>query len=298
MANDYHRKVSRPITALFVDISGSSLLWAVRGDAEASVAIATCVDLLEATSKQSGGQVVKRVGDAILAVFDDARAAVNGAAAMQHMVDAPDSPLRGEGLALRTGIATGTAVLDGSDAYGDVINVAARLVSLGGSGEIFLDGETFNALSPDMRESVRLIDQIALRGRPDWVLVYEFLWKKEMATVSMPAARREQGGAARLVLTHGGLEFQVGLDRPKLRIGRNGDNDIVVADRVVSRWHAEVVMRGSKFFLVDNSANGTQVRPDGDAPVQLMREELVLVGAGTIIVVDASTAAPIAYRVR
>jgi Ca-activated chloride channel family protein len=50
------------------------------------------------------------------------------------------------------------------------------------------------------------------------------------------------------------LELDVGL----LRIGRAADNDIVIPDNNVSRYHCQIVRDGDSLFLIDlNSTNGT-----------------------------------------
>jgi len=101
-----------PITVIFADISGSTMLCAVRGDETAYKLVSTCLTILEAEVQRFGGRVIKRVGDAILAVFDSAEPAVHAAQSMQIALEAPGSEVHAEGVRVRVGIATGTAVLD------------------------------------------------------------------------------------------------------------------------------------------------------------------------------------------
>ena len=65
-------------------------------------------------------------------------------------------------------------------------------------------------------------------------------------------------------------------------LGRDGHNDVVIADRMASRLHARIERRSGKFVLVDHSSNGTYVTIDGEKPIQLRREALVLRGRGRI----------------
>lgn len=282
------------ITVIFADISGSTLLCAVRGDETAYKLVSTCLGILETEVQRFGGRVIKRVGDAILAVFEAAEPAVHAAQHMQMALEAPDCEVRAEGVRVRVGIATGTAVLDAGDIYGDVVNVAARLTSLAGADEVFMAGETFEALPPPMRDPVRVIDQLALRGRPDWVLVYQYLWKQEGATVSTNV--RPRGYTAALELTYGGETYALGPSRPKLSIGRDPDNDVSIEETVVSRHHCEVVLRGDKFLLVDRSTNGTWVLTDGGDTFRVTREELTLAGSGRILP-GRQNLEPLRYRV-
>jgi class 3 adenylate cyclase len=296
MADDSAPIAAPALTVLFADISGSTLMYAVRGNEAAYTLTSTCLGLLEEQVHRLGGAVVKRVGDAILARFEDAEAAVRAAAGMQHALEAPDCPVRGEGLHVRTGIATGTALLDAGDVYGDVVNVAARLVALAGADEILLAGETYDALSEDLREPTRLIDQLALRGRPDWVLVYEYLWKREDTTVSAGDRTRARGYLTGIEVSYGARSFALGPDRPKLTIGRDEANDVAIAEEVVSRHHADIVLRGDKFVLIDRSTNGTYVLTDGGDVMRLRREEMTLAGSGRIVP-GRTTLQPIRYRV-
>lgn len=57
-------------------------------------------------------------------------------------------------------------------------------------------------------------------------------------------------------LVVGGMIFP--LDKPVFRIGRSLDNDLVLNDPSVSRYHAEIQYQNSRFLLVDkNSSTGT-----------------------------------------
>jgi uncharacterized RDD family membrane protein YckC len=48
------------------------------------------------------------------------------------------------------------------------------------------------------------------------------------------------------------------LDRPRLRLGRQGDNDIILPDREVSRHHARLEQQGDLLLITDEgSSNGT-----------------------------------------
>jgi hypothetical protein len=65
---------------------------------------------------------------------------------------------------------------------------------------------------------------------------------------------------ARLVADDGA---EITLDRPVTRIGRAPDNDVVLADRAVSRHHAEVRREGDGFAVADvGSTNGTYCNGD------------------------------------
>jgi adenylate cyclase len=268
------------LTVLFADMTGSTLLYALRGNEAAFTLTSRCLVLLEEHVRATGGLVIKRIGDAVLATFETAAAAVSAAVGMHIALDDARCAADGEDVHVRVGISTGAAVLDAGDVYGDVVNVAARLVSLAGADEIFLAGESYEALPPAMRDSIRLIDQLALRGRPNAVVVYEYLWKTEGATISAAPATRT--GGAVLEVRYGSLTIAVGPERPRVTLGRDEENDIAVPEQVVSRHHADVVVRGDKFLIIDRSTNGTYVVTEGGQSFRLNREELALSVSGRI----------------
>ena len=67
-----------------------------------------------------------------------------------------------------------------------------------------------------------------------------------------------------------------------ITLGRDAQNDIVIADRKASRLHARVERRRDKFVIVDQSSNGTYVTVDGEPEIMLRREELMLRGRGRV----------------
>ena len=65
-------------------------------------------------------------------------------------------------------------------------------------------------------------------------------------------------------------------------LGRDINNDIVIADRKASRMHAHIERRRDKFVLIDHSSNGTWVTVEGKTEITLRREELILRGRGHV----------------
>ena len=67
-----------------------------------------------------------------------------------------------------------------------------------------------------------------------------------------------------------------------MTLGRDQQNDVVIADRMASRMHARIERRRDKFVLVDQSSNGTFVTIEGEPEIQLRREEMILRGRGRV----------------
>ena len=85
-----------------------------------------------------------------------------------------------------------------------------------------------------------------------------------------------------LRLMHGNKEFVLEQANSSISLGRDAGCQIVVADRMASRVHARIEHRRDKFFLVDQSTNGTFVTFAGEPEIALRREEVMLRGQGRI----------------
>ena len=83
-------------------------------------------------------------------------------------------------------------------------------------------------------------------------------------------------------LRHGARTIRLNANTSALTLGRDPQNDVVIADMSASRHHARIERRRDKFALIDQSSNGTYVTFDGERELLLHREELLLRGCGRI----------------
>lgn len=269
-----------PLAVLFADVSGSTRLYETVGDADALTAIGGCLALVRAACEAHGGRVVKTIGDELMAVFPAADRAAEAAAEMQARIFA-QPPVARARLAIRVGFHFGLAIeLDG-DVYGDSVNVAARMVALAKGEQILLSGQTANALSPPVRARVREIDLLTVKGKHQDIGIFELIWQAsedDLTSLSTRPARRP----AHILLHHGTRAIELDEVRSQLTLGRDPQNDVVIADRMASRMHARIERRRDKFVLVDESSNGTYVTVEGRPEIHLRREEFVLRGRGQV----------------
>jgi len=269
------------LAILFADISGSTRLYEVLGDVRARERTAQCLATLTGVIQQHGGTVIKTIGDEVMSTFPSADAAVQAACTMQETVAAEVLP--GETpLDIRVGLHFGTALMESGDVFGDAVNVAARIVALAKARQILTTGQTFTTLSPVLRAGTRHMDRAQVKGKQEEIDVYEVIWREEdltrMEGYQIPSA----GSQAHLQLRFRGQELEVTHQRPVITIGRGQQNDIIVLDTLASRLHARIEHRRGKFFLIDQSTNGTYVFIQGSEKAYLRREELALRGTGMI----------------
>ena len=138
----------RPITVMFCDLVGSTSL-AAKLDAEDWRNLVTAY-LDEATKAVTGlGDVLKRLGDGLMALFgypqaqeNDAERAVRAALAIQRSltdINARNSAKGEPELSARIGLESGQVVVEASgEVFGDAPNIAARVQAAADPGSVLI----------------------------------------------------------------------------------------------------------------------------------------------------------------
>lgn len=127
-------------TLLFTDIVGSTSVLARVGDAPWRDMLLAHNAALRAEIERHRGRELKTTGDGFLVAFDSASRAVRCG---QAMVGAA----RAAGVDVRIGCHTGEVVLVQNDAHGVAVHAAARVMSLGGAGQVFVSWTTRDLLA-------------------------------------------------------------------------------------------------------------------------------------------------------
>jgi class 3 adenylate cyclase/tRNA A-37 threonylcarbamoyl transferase component Bud32/DNA-binding beta-propeller fold protein YncE len=118
-------------TFLITDVRGYTKYTAEHGDEAAAELASTFADIVRRVVEEREGRLIELRGDEALVVFDSARQALRSALELQAQVAAAKLP-RGVGVGLDAGEAVPVA-----DGYrGGALNLAARLCSLAGPGEV------------------------------------------------------------------------------------------------------------------------------------------------------------------
>src|SRR5919199_2560575 len=118
-------------TFLIADVRGYTRYTQQHGDEAAAKLASSFAALVEEAVAAHEGRVIELRGDEALVVFDSARQALQAALAVQAAVGNRELP-RGVGI----GIDAGEAVPVGKGYRGGALNMAARLCSLAGPGEV------------------------------------------------------------------------------------------------------------------------------------------------------------------
>jgi len=270
------------VAVLFADIAGSTQLYEVLGDAKAKAMIDEALVEMSAVTARHGGRVIKTIGDEIMCVFDGADRGFIAATDMQTRIDKLPA-VNGAKRKIRVGFHAGVVIEENADVFGDTVNTAARMAGLAKGLQIFTTRSTVDQLSPALRMGTRDIAALAVKGKADDLAVCEVIWQEgDDLTMTAQSVSTPQSQAV-LVLKHGGREIVMNQTRTSVSLGRDAGSDFVIADPKASRNHARIEKRRDKFFLSDQSTNGTFVTVKGEAEMSLRREELMLRGSGQII---------------
>lgn len=273
----------RPLTIVFADVSGSTRLFEQRGDEVARETIQGLLNLCAEVVAAHNGEVVKTIGDEIMATFPCAEHGVAAAMDMQRRVSG-EEVCRRERLALRIGLHHGNVLEEEHDVFGVAVNIAARMTSLAKREQIIGTAESVRDLAAGTVRA-RHLGKARMPGKRQLLDIVDIVWKDDTTNVTSfqgASVIAETHHDTRLALEYRGLVMTLEELGQPLVLGRDASADVVVEADWVSRHHATLEYRRGFFALADASTNGTFVYLGDDDPVFVHRDELLLRGAGCI----------------
>jgi adenylate cyclase len=140
----------REVAILFTDLVDFSDWVLEVGDERALELVRAVGKAVEGAVRAHRGRVVKRLGDGVMAVFDDPAAAVQAGCEAASAAGELHPP------GLRAGVHLGRPRKLGGDYFGVDVNVAARVAGAAGGGEVLVSDTVRERLDPE---------QIATRRR-------------------------------------------------------------------------------------------------------------------------------------
>lgn len=274
------------LAVLFADVCGSTALYEKLGDDVARKMIATCLQTLADKVLAHNGKITKTLGDEIMAVFASAEDGFLAACDMQIAVNSiqpvndNDSPLH-----IRIGFNYGEVIKESGDVFGNTVNVAARVTAITRAGQIMSTQEVFNVLPAALQRRMRLIMRAEFKGKRDHQNVYQVINNQEdieATRCGIPAYRKSTENDNEMVLRYRNLAIKVNNGHRSVTLGREVFCDMVVQNAFASRLHTQIELRLGKFFITDQSTNGTYIRFNDDSLLQIIRQEVLLTGKGSI----------------
>ena len=272
------------LAIVFADISGSTKLYDTLGDQLARSKVAQTIEVLARVVKEHQGTVIKTIGDEIMCTFPTAEEAATACCTMHESLAEVNADIEDKTIiAIRVGMHFGPAILEGGDVFGDAVNLAARMAAQSKANQIITTQSTIEKLSPILRAGTRFIDHAPIKGKMLVIDIYEIIWKEEdttrMATGMLADKKTPE---MKLHLRYNNTNLFVSKKCTSVMLGRSTECDLPVNEKLASRQHVRIEMRRDKFFIIDQSTNGTHVRIENGEDAFLRREEMPINGTGKI----------------
>lgn len=282
---EHMQENTQHLAIVFADICGSTAMYDLLGDTLARRLMASSLATLGLVVQHYGGAVVKTIGDEIMCSFPTAQLGLQAACAMQMAMQ--NTVFHGGNkMQIRVGCHYGKVICEAGDVFGDTVNVAARVASTARANQIMTSQAVVDAISPDLKQKTHRIMSAEFKGKQIEYEIYIVAWNADDSDGTQIQAPPQAALAApvnsQLALSYGGRQFVVNAERKQLSFGRSESCDIVIYSSLASRQHASIEMRFGKFFVVDQSANGTYIRSSDGSIKHISRQEMLLQGAGEV----------------
>jgi len=140
-----------------VDVAGYSRMMGTDEAATLASLNALHLNVFAPNVASHQGIIVKLLGDGALVTFDSIVNAVNCAIAVQDVLATQSGA---QPITLRIGINLGDVIVEGSDIFGDGVNLAARIQEIAEPGEVWISGAAYEQIKG---KSQRPFDDLGYR---------------------------------------------------------------------------------------------------------------------------------------
>jgi adenylate cyclase len=151
----------------FIDLTGYTRLAEEAGDDEAAAQATRFIAAVEAAASETGGRLVKVLGDGVMMHFGDSDSAIRAAISVLSRVQRQGLP------AARAGINAGPMVRRDGDYFGSVVNLAARAADYARAHEILVTQEVMDAWTGGGSIYFRGIGAVSLKNVKKRVELYQ-----------------------------------------------------------------------------------------------------------------------------
>ena len=180
-------KYRRNVAIIFTDIKGSTAYFEKYGDAAGLMMVNECTGMQSRIVEYFEGKVIKTIGDAVMARFDDCEKAVLAAVEMQRQIERGNETRQdADKVYIRIGLNYGLGIVKSDDVFGDVVNVASRVESAAAPEQILISDALQQQISGSSKVKTRFLGKFAFKGKGEERDVFEVIWNPKLA--AQPAA--------------------------------------------------------------------------------------------------------------
>ncbi|MEX0406791.1 adenylate/guanylate cyclase domain-containing protein [Aquibium sp. LZ166] len=225
-----------------------------RDELSASQAMHAAFGLIEREVDRCGGRILNRTGDGVVAAFESAVTGTRCAIEIQKRFEDIRREKSGESFEFRIGMSMGEIIEIDGNAFGDSINIAARIERLTPAGSVWMSSTLYEAVRSRSEFGFEYVGPFSLKNIAEPADVYRVY--DGSAAVTLRPANRERLGEAAIA----GREYPAPGKKPSIAVlpfqNQSGDGehdffaDGVTEDiiRNLTRFRGlNVIARGSSF---------------------------------------------------
>jgi len=194
-------KFKKEVVILFSDISGYTQHMDTRGDISGRAMLQRHNDVVLPVIQTHQGTVIKTIGDAVMASFPTATAAVKAGMGVQQGLSGHNQQVdRADAIHVKIGINMGEALVDDVDVYGDVVNVASRIQAEALSDQILISSSVYEQVRGSEDILCRWHGTATVKGKAEPLELYRVVWRDEdILADHQPKVRAYEGTPERKV---------------------------------------------------------------------------------------------------
>lgn len=150
---------------MFTDIVGYSAMMS-KDEKQAMGVLEKNRKIHKSALSKFNGEYIKEIGDGNLSIFNSSYDAVSCAIEIQK------SCCKEPSLKIRIGIHIGDIIISGGDVFGDGVNIASRIESVGEPGGIYFSEKVYDDIRNKTEIEVEFFDEKMLKNIPNPVKIY------------------------------------------------------------------------------------------------------------------------------
>ncbi len=172
-------RYQRLVTVMFTDVAGSTRYFDEHGDIAGMGMLQEVNDTLQPKVTEFQGKIVKTIGDAIMAYFENPIQAVRCSISMQRaLAELNQHRSSNQQIKIRVALNLGVGLLKDNDVFGDVVNVCSRIEHETQAERIGVSPSVVEAVSKETNIHCRKVGSVAMRGKAQPMDLYEVIWRE------------------------------------------------------------------------------------------------------------------------
>ncbi|MBP8625652.1 MAG: hypothetical protein KBE27_02150 [Syntrophorhabdaceae bacterium] len=170
------------VAVLFTDIVGSTEFFKTYGDKQGKEMLGRHYNIARSIFSRFNGNVLKFIGDSIMASFIDPTDALRAAVTLQQKTLIHNRRRKGIiPIHIRVGIHYGEVIVEQGDIYGDVVNVASKLTNMAKGDEIYISSEVYDHIKKIGSIRFELLPLLDKKNIPEDLVVLRVYWDEDIA---------------------------------------------------------------------------------------------------------------------